>query len=351
MSKIIVFSLGRKGGSVRYAKKVVDNFSGTDHTVYCSRYCIEEKPLNSTEINTYKNNFEFIYKTSLFIFFLIKLIYILRKHKYIVLYFPYFHYWNYLIIVFFKIFKTTKVISTVHDGILHTGDGLLLEQYLNRKVIQFSDSIIFLTKYVRNKVLKEIGFNGTSFVIPHGIFEINGLVNKPRVLKNKKLLFFGRVNKYKGVEMLVDALNYLPEDSFTSLTIAGKFSYNYSVNSTKIDIIDKWITEAELVAIFNNHDILVIPYTEATQSGVISIGIYSCMPMVVTDVGGLNEQLNKSESIFVKPTSENIARGLKELLENAELYNSLSIRLKQKSETISWKNISNSIFNVISEVK
>ena len=96
--------------------------------------------------------------------------------------------------------------------------------------------------------------------------------------------------------MLLQAINTLPEDSFSKLIIAGKSSYQYDTSNLKesirkkIEIIDAFLSQQEIITLFNQSHILIMPYLEASQSGVAAVGIANAMPTICTDVGGLKEQ-------------------------------------------------------------
>lgn len=195
-NNIWIFSLGRKGGSVHYATYIINQLNLEKRLnlhVFVSRYCIQDKPNNSISIKTYQNIFEFIknFFTSL-IPLLFRISINAIKGRINVIYFPYFHFWNILIIITARLFKI-RVVSTVHDGVLHTGNGKLGEQFLNRFAIANSDCLIFLTKYVETMVSKKITFSCRSFIVPHGLIKPPGINTKIRTLPKKpNILFFGR---------------------------------------------------------------------------------------------------------------------------------------------------------------
>lgn len=60
-----------------------------------------------------------------------------------------------------------------------------------------------------------------------------------------------------------------------------------------------------------NHQILVLPYIDASQSGVLTLGIDSCIPMIISDLPGLREQLDDKCAYWVKPgSSEDILKAI-----------------------------------------
>ncbi len=351
MKKILIVSLGRTGACVTYATEIINRIHGVPFDAYVSKHCQEKKPHAGTQITTYTNSLQFIFNSILVApIYLVKTAVRLAAGKYDKVYFPYFHYWNIYFILLFKIFNK-KVILTVHDGILHEGDGTIIEQYLNILSIKLADELIFLTDYVRLLVQEKIRFRAKYYVIPLGIIAPEGVNTTARKYKPKPtLLFFGRVNKYKGLENLIQAVSMLPQDVYDKLIIAGKFSYKLDVKdvATKTQVIDRFLTDDEIADVINTSDILIMPYKEASQSGVIATGIGGCIPMVVTDVGGLKEQLvDNLEAVFVHPDAQSIKTGILKLIHYPLLYENISINLKNKAEKLSWQGIADKVKLVI----
>lgn len=362
--KVLIASLTRKGGGFEhYTISILKHFS-LPYTIYQSKYVnIESKIPHAKTMITYTNKLTFALN-SLFILPLIfiKLCFIARRYD--VLYLPHFHFWNLAFILAFRL-HNKPVVLTEHDGIVHLGDELPLQQTLINACIKHSTHIIFLTYYVKSLVSPKLLQNKHISIIPHGIFAFDGLHTKPKSFTHKPtLLFFGRVSKYKGIELLLQAINTLPEDSFNKLIIAGKSSYQYDTSNLKesirkkIEIIDAFLSQQEIITLFNQAHILIMPYLEASQSGVAAVGIANAMPTICTDVGGLKEQFilansnggggnDKLCAIICQPNANDLASCILHLSKDKMLYNSLSHDLTLLAESLKWHNISAQIQKVI----
>jgi len=128
------------------------------------------------------------------------------------------------------------------------------------------------------------------------------------------LLFFGFVREYKGLHVLLEAmpsvLDALPD---ARLVIAGE---PYDDTARYREIIDRhglhdrvrwddtYIPSEDVPAYFGAADLVVQPYVSATQSGVAQIATHFETPMVVTDVGGLAEDVPHERAGFVVPPEE-----------------------------------------------
>jgi glycosyltransferase involved in cell wall biosynthesis len=184
-------------------------------------------------------------------------------------------------------------------------------------------------------------------IIPHGIFPIRNISFTQR-LKRKRILFIGRIVKYKGVEVLINAVNNLEGDY--ELIIAGDANYNVEVNNINknITLINKFLTEEEIAEKLSWCDIIALPYIEATQSGVISLGIFAEKPMICTIVGGLSEQVSEQEAIFVEPNNvKELTEAIRLLSTNTAKYDKICDNLKAKKESLKWEHISNEVLQFL----
>jgi len=140
------------------------------------------------------------------------------------------------------------------------------------------------------------------------------------------ILFFGLIRPYKGLRYLIDAFEALPEEiaENSRLLIVGEAwedreSLRLAMSSRrreKITIVNRYVPDSEVSLYFSASDVLVLPYTRASQSGVAHIGMAFGLPIVATRVGGLSDSLgNYKGTIFVEPNAEEIARAI------AEVYN------------------------------
>jgi len=165
-------------------------------------------------------------------------------------------------------------------------------------------------------------------VIPIGIYDHHKKIEKNvarsrvGIKEDFVILFFGLLRPYKGVKYLIEAYESLPGDFIekSRLLIVGetwedkksKELAKESKFSNKIDVVDRYVRDDEVSLYFSASDVLVIPYTRASQSAVAHIGLAFGMPIIASEVGGLKESLGKYEgTVFVHPESaEDITKAL-----------------------------------------
>ncbi len=153
-------------------------------------------------------------------------------------------------------------------------------------------------------------------VIPHGIYDhykrVEGAKEKLGIKENFVILFFGLLRPYKGVKYLVKAFENLPKEVLedSRLLIVGETwedreTTKLIANSkyrNKITVVNRYVPDDEVSLYFSASDVVVLPYTRASQSGVAHIAMAFGLPVISTYVGGLRESLSKYRgTIFVKP--------------------------------------------------
>lgn len=188
------------------------------------------------------------------------------------------------------------------------------DHLLIRYFVQHCDSFVVMSKQVMNDLRKFT--DKPAICLPHPIYNIY----HPRIdqLKarqelnipahEKILLFFGFIRKYKGLDLLLEALPKVKQQ--VKLVIAGEFYGNQKYYLDKIDQLrlhDKIYLHANFIpknkvhVYFSACDVVVQPYLSATQSGVSQVAYFFGKPMIVTDVGGLSEIVLDQKTGLVCP--------------------------------------------------
>lgn len=139
------------------------------------------------------------------------------------------------------------------------------------------------------------------------------------------LLFFGRIDKYKGINNLLRA--YAPvADTALPLIIAGGGQLSEEEkellgNTGNVTLINRYISDGEMKWLFSNATAVVLPYIEATQSGVIPIAYAYGKPVITTDIPGLTQFVRNGETGVVVD-------------DNAALKEAIAMMTEEKAEAM-----------------
>ena len=172
--------------------------------------------------------------------------------------------------------------------------------------------------------------------------------------EKKTLLFFGLIRDYKGLDLLIDAMSLLDESY--QLIIAGESygdfgKYRQAIDSSpacpRINVLNRYIADAEVPQLFSAADLLVTPYRSATQSGVIPIAYHFDLPVLATDVGGLKESIERAGTGLVcLPTVESLAEGIRKyFLSNKENF---IANIRKEKKALSWEAFATALTGFIS---
>lgn len=163
--------------------------------------------------------------------------------------------------------------------------------------------------------------------------------------KEKYLLFFGFIRKYKGLDILLEAMkDPRLKAAGIKLIVAGEFygdktAYNGLLEEVKeqVELFTDFIPNEQVKYYFSAADLVVQPYRTATQSGITQIAYHFERPMVVTNVGGLHEVVPDGKTGFVtKPEPEKIADAIIRFFEPDSIPD-LEQNLKNEKNKYSWE--------------
>lgn len=181
----------------------------------------------------------------------------------------------------------------------------------------------------------------------------------------KIILFFGFIRKYKGLDLLLEAMHILQQPGFNpntstssvpnlKLLIAGEFyedEKQYHEQIEKLGIKDQlilktdFIPDSEVQYYLCAADVVIQPYRNATQSGVTPLAYHFEKPMIVTNVGGLPSLVpDEKAGLVVEPNPAAIADGILKFYQLGENY--FIPHLRSEKQKYSWQNIVKAVTNL-----
>lgn len=231
----------------------------------------------------------------------------------------------------------------------------VLRRRMIRKTIKHTDKIILLSANSDEAFRKEYKAKNTVvFRLPAHIPE--AVPQKPSEIGDEEknfFLFFGRIDKYKGIDTLCRAYSTLTEDlkAKTELVIAGKGQLSEEESrlirsECHITPIIRFITDSEMVWLFRNAVSVVMPYTEASQSGVLPIAYKFGKPVVVSDLRGLTENVIEEKTGYVFRTLEELSDILRRFT-HADFSMTKTAISEYYQKNFLWKNNLERLFRVI----
>jgi glycosyltransferase involved in cell wall biosynthesis len=188
-----------------------------------------------------------------------------------------------------------------------------------RRIAVSMDAVVVHSQNGAERLRSEFGVPAERIhVIPHGAFDHLTRPPDERPLppelasvRQPVILFFGFVNPYKGLDVLLRAFARV---SGAELWIAGVPRMDMTELHALADaapgtvrFVSRFIDDAELPGFFRRADMVVLPYREIDQSGVLNTALAFGRPLVVSRVGGLPELADLHDAAVAVPPGDDVA--------------------------------------------
>jgi glycosyltransferase involved in cell wall biosynthesis len=204
-----------------------------------------------------------------------------------------------------------RLVVVVHDADFHPGDGFLGQMLLQRLLCRMAHGLAVLCDHVGTG-LRRRSLTSTLIPFEHPPFAFD-LPTTSRAAGPPRLLCFGRLLPYKGLDLLAEALAQRPAG--IEVRVVGSGPETPALDALRacpgVTVENRWVPEAEIGSLLAWSDALILPYREASQSGVAAAAIAAGRPIIATRVGGLGEQLAAiPHAILCAPDAANVAHAI-----------------------------------------
>jgi glycosyltransferase involved in cell wall biosynthesis len=251
-----------------------------------------------------------------------------------------------------------------------------------RRLYERFDAIVVHSTHGRSRLVDEVGVDPARVhVIPHGVFthlaerepgearataggpegagavcqkrgapraRVGGRVGTPFKCDRTVVLMFGLMRPYKGIDVLLDAWRGVGGESpieDAELWIAGMprmdISALQAAAPANVRFVPRFITDHELPAYFERAELVVLPYLQADQSGVLFTALAFGKPLLLSDVGGFPE-IARTGAARVVPAGDRaaLARALRELLHDRAALTKMCVKARAAANgRYSWEAV------------
>ncbi|MDR1808812.1 MAG: glycosyltransferase [Prevotella sp.] len=247
--------------------------------------------------------------------------------------------------------KKIKTVALVHNAVSH--ERTLLDRPLAKYFFNRCSAFIVMSEPVKADLLS-LRSDADVLLLSHPVFDrYSERIDKAAACRQlhldtslKTLLFFGFIREYKGLDLLLEATNYLPDGY--QLVIAGECYGSFekyarllaqSPMKERITVLEQYIEDDMVAPLFSAADALILPYRSATQSGVVALAYQFETPLVVTDAGALGETVRSAQTGVVAKnfSPAAIAEAITEFFDSgkAPLY---IANIREEKRRLSWSN-------------
>lgn len=234
---------------------------------------------------------------------LVSIIHRIRKEHFDSIYFESLHTWNLPIMLMSGKAKTYQVI---HEVIPHEGDSQVkMVDLMNKAVVKFADTIVLRNKTYIQDMIDRYGISADRVKYLE-LWRRYPAYTTP--VHSGRVLFFGRINPYKGADNLLEIVRLCPNIQFD---VVGRVDSQMQgivdqlAKEKNVKLNNDCVTDAEMREAFVNCDWVIVPYNSASQSGIIIDAYKYSRPVIAFAVGAIPEQVDANKSGYLVTAGDN----------------------------------------------
>lgn len=255
--------------------------------------------------------------------------------------------------------RNTVKIAVIHNLVPH--EKRFFDHAFNRYFLRAYDGFVVLSEAVKTDVLSVYPEAKTILLKHPSYLQYGKRMNRMEaceklglVSAKQTVLFFGLIRDYKGLDILLKAFSEL--DASFQLVIAGEVYGDRKLyteliaasKNTQIYFHDRFIPSEEVAVYFSAADLCVLPYKSATQSGIKALCDAFQVPVLVSRVGGLSEEIISGETGFViaEMSALSIAQQIKQITTSDSLSKvQKNLQLQAPSIENEWDEFAQSVLD------
>jgi glycosyltransferase involved in cell wall biosynthesis len=260
---------------------------------------------------------------------------------------------------------TARILFLCHNVVPH--ERTWIDRALLPRVYRYADGFVCHSRADAEEI-RHLGLPAPSIVVAHPTYEAfrrhqpdRDSAKKELGLDGPTLLFFGYVRPYKGLRYFLESLPLVfAERSDATALVVGEFyedraEYDHLIErlgiAGRVRIIDEYVPNEAVGLYFSACDLVVQPYTSATQSGVTQVAFGFQRPVVVTRVGGLPEVVEDGVTGLLVPpeSSEEIARAVLQFFSD-DMAERMERAIAERASHFGWDRLVDSLARLVDEI-
>ncbi len=223
-----------------------------------------------------------------------------------------------------------RYVPIIHDASSHPGDYRSASiEWLTSRSLRQADRILTLSGTVAGRIkATRLGLRTEIMPLFHPDLDFGGRhgLGPPQLGEPMRLAFFGRIMPYKGLPLFLDMIDELRGQGIAvEVGVFGEGDLGACrarLEAMGAQVINRWLTEAEIGALLPLYHAIVLSHVEASQSGVAATAFGIGLPVIATPVGGIIEQVEDKMTgvLAARADASALAEAAKRLLLDPGLY-------------------------------
>ena len=233
---------------------------------------------------------------------LFSIIHKIKKQHFDAVYFESLHVWNLPIMAAIK--GHTHIYHVIHDVIPHENDSSWRQvDWFNKVLVRLADTIVLRNRKFISTLISRYNVSPQKV---HYLELWRRYIEYTPSVHSHRVLFFGRMNPYKGIDNLLEIVKRCPNLRFD---IVGKVDPQVESivqllkKEPNVSLMSGYVSDQDMKRYFVNSDWVIVPYNSATQSGIIIDSYKYSRPVIAFNVGAISEQVVPGKSGFLIDSS------------------------------------------------
>jgi glycosyltransferase involved in cell wall biosynthesis len=250
------------------------------------------------------------------------------------------------------------LVLTIHDPAPHSAGGSGTNAMLERLRFRMRSAASLVTLH-GGRCIAEFrretpDFQGLVRSAMHGVLMVPSSEASEIPPIPGRILFFGRMMEYKGLDTFLDAVDILVKRGVKhEAVVAGRgpemtrFGPRMASMPT-LEPIDKFISPEQAATLFQSSQVVALPYKDATQSGVLASAFGNSRTVVASETGGIPDIIEHEVNglLFPPGNAEALAADLQRVLSSAALATKLTVGVVRTSaELMNWDRIAADVYS------
>jgi glycosyltransferase involved in cell wall biosynthesis len=216
--------------------------------------------------------------------------------------------WYFRFLIGLKKYAPTLV--TIHDIYAHPGTSEKVEEFKKKPMRSTCSTIVVHSELLKQQAIEKWGMSDkmvqtiplcTTGGLSHWVEYLD--TSEMSGYDSKKILFFGRIRKYKGIDIMLKSFETIRKKiPNAQLIVAGQGEFDMPNDFTNIVVKNDFLSDEDAARVVSESAIVVAPYIEATASTLPAIAAIFSKPLVGSNICGIKDFVqNEKTGLLVEP--------------------------------------------------
>ncbi len=215
------------------------------------------------------------------------------------------------------------VVCQIHNPLPHSGTKIterIISAIQKKLYFKYCKRIFVAGESLKNDLVQHYGI-AEDRIYSHKFAALSNIPQIPKTAGNEKydVIFFGRIEPYKGINVLIDSLKFTHHCRTVLIVGKGKPYFSTVSDQAEITFVNEYVPDDKLAVLIAESKMVVMPYLDATGTSTVIQAFSFGKPVIATNVGVFPEYVAEGGIIIQPNNPKQLAKAIDKLIENDEL--------------------------------